>query len=86
MSFTLSLLIRHMHKKGYYGVNRKKLRKCIAKQRDMGRAIAQVKRKVFKPVTRLYHTIYQGKIECTTQSDMATSCIIFSQTRDTSPM
>ena len=63
----------------------------IATQSEMGRAIAQVKKKVFKSVTKIYHIIDQGKVECTTQSDMTTVCIIenekrFSQTRDTPPM
>ena len=53
----------------------------------MGRAIARVKWKVFKPVTKLYHTTEQGKFECSMQRDIVTACItenkkIFSQTRD----
>ena len=65
--------------------------KRIAKQRDMGKTIARVKRKVFKPVTKLYHTTDQSNMERTTQRDMATACIIenkkiFYQTRDTPPM
>ena len=52
-----------------------KIRQRIAQQRDMVRAIARVKRKVCKPVTKLYHTTNQGKIECTTQRDMMTACI-----------
>ena len=34
----------------------KKLRLRIATQRDMGRAIARVKRKGFHSVTKLFHT------------------------------
>ena len=57
----------------------------------MGRSIARVKRKVFKPVTKLYHTTEQDKIECTTQRDEVTVYITdnkkrFPQTRDTPSM
>ena len=57
----------------------------------MGRAIARVKKKVFKPVTKLYHTTTRGKIECISQNNIATSYIIenkerFLQTIHTPPM
>ena len=42
----------------------------------MGRSLERVKKNFFKPVTKLYHTTDQRKIECTTQRDMATACII----------
>ena len=63
----------------------------IAAQRKTGGAIARVKKLVFKPVTKLYHTIDQGKIEYTTRGDITTVCIIenikrFLQTIDTPPM
>ena len=50
-----------------------------------------MKKKVFKLVTKLYHTTDQGKNEGTMQRDMVTTCITenkkrFSQTRDTPPM
>ena len=69
----------------------KKLRLRIAAQRDMGRAIARVKRILFHSVTKLFHTTAEGKQECTTQKDMSMTCISenvkqFSQTFDTPPM
>ena len=47
-----------------------------------------MKKKVFKLVTKLYHTTDQGKNEGTMQRDLVTTCITenkkrFSQTRDT---
>ena len=54
----------------------KKLRLRIAKQRDIGREIVRVKRNIFQPVTKLFHTTYQSKHECTAQRDMTTACII----------
>ena len=44
----------------------KKLRRRIAKQKEIGRAIARVEKKCFKPVTNLYFTTAQGKVEYTT--------------------
>ena len=87
----ISLDKAHAREKGTTEEIKKKLRNRIVTQREMGRAIARVKKKEFKPITKLYHTTTLGKIECTTQSDMATACIIenkkrFSQTIDTPPM
>ena len=57
----------------------------------MGISIARVKRRIFQPVTKLFHTMDQGKKECTTQQKMSTTCIIenkkqFSQIFDTPPI
>ena len=69
----------------------KKLRLRIATQRDMGRAIARRKRKGVHSVTKLFHTIAEGKQECATQNDMSLACINknikrFSQTFGSPPI
>ena len=76
MSHIISLDKAHARKKGTTEEIEKKLRNRIATQQEMGRAIARVKKKEFKPITKLYHTTTLGKIECTMQRDMATACII----------
>ena len=81
----------HAKANGTTEASEKKLRLRIATQRDIDRALANVKRKSFKPVTKLYHTTAQGKHEFTTQQEMSTACTIeskkrFSQTFDTPPM
>ena len=62
----ISLDKAHTRKKGTTEDHEKKWQR-ISKRKDMGRAIARVKWKVFKPVTKLYHTTEQGKIECSSQ-------------------
>ena len=89
MSHVISLGKAHAREKGTTEEIEQKSRRRIAAQREMGRAIARVKKNVFKPVTKIYHTANQRIIECTTQSDITTACIIenkkrFSQTIDTS--
>ena len=51
----ISLDKAHTRKKGTTEDHEKKWQR-ISKRKDMGRAIARVKWKVFKPVTKLYHT------------------------------
>ena len=69
----------------------RKLRMRIERQRDMGRAVRRVKRKMFQPVTKLSFTDEQGTHDCYTQKDIAAVCIVenkkrFSQSRSTPPM
>ena len=54
--------------------SKKKLTLRIAAQSDMGRAIAQVKRKSMQPVTKLFRTTAPRKFECTNQQKMSTVC------------
>ena len=76
MAHIISLDKAHAREKGTTEEIKKKLRNRIATQREMGRAIARVKKKEFKPITKLYHTTSLGNIECTAKFDMATVCII----------
>ena len=69
----------------------RKLRMRIERQRDMGRVVRRVKRKMFQPVTKLSFTDEQGTHDCYTQKNIAAVCIVenkkrFSQSRSTPPM
>ena len=73
-SHLIALDKAHAVANGTTEASEKKLRLRITAQRDMGRAIARVKRKRFHSVTKLFHTTPEGKQECTTQKDMSMAC------------
>ena len=78
-------------KKGTTEEIERKLRMRIKRQRDIGREVRRVKRKMFQPVTKLSFSNEQGTHDCYTQKDIAAICIVenkkrFSQSRSTPPM